>query len=244
MVSYPGSRSSAQLHVFDTECRKTAEPTCTSFSFPNNSGSGTHSLFSEPCSHSPSPDELMAAPFYPDPSQRILAFDLGGAKLFVVNTEFLLELARKWQGLCVEWCEEWCTSMVSVQRSNISHHIWVSGCRLFRIVEVDGEPSYLQVYDFSPRSRAKNLNGPDGMSGGERKRCVSSGVGLYWLPWNLLEVRGASLTVGHDSMVFFVVSFPAILSTSLRSNHVFYCSVQSDDFASDLPGRMMHVWSV
>ena len=221
MVSYPQSMNSAQLHVFDTECRTTTKPTSTSFSFPNSLGTGTPSLISEPCSHSPSPDELTVAPFYPDTSQRILAFELGDARLFVVNTELLLELAREWQGYFVKWYEEWCTSIVPVQRSSNRRHIWVSGCRLFRIVEAGGEPSYLQVYDFSPRSRAKNLNGPVGVSGGEGQRCVSSSIGLYRLPWDLQKVRGASLTVGHDSIVFCVVSIPAILSTSLQLNRVF-----------------------
>ena len=211
------------LHVFDTECRAGLKPVQTSFIFqPTPSGSWI-CLLSEPCSHAPSPDELIAAPFYPDPSQRIVALTLDGVKWFTINTGVSLELGQKWRDRCVEWCE-W-NKIIDVQVGEISRCDYprVSRCRLFCVVpgSTDREIYYLQVYDFSRGSRTKNLDLPDGLNegGGERESQTPSEVGLSRLPWNTRDLLlDTTSTVGHDSFVLFIVSNPAILPTCPQVN--------------------------
>jgi len=180
-----------QLHVFDTECRTTLKPIQTTFSI-----SGVpYCLLSEPCSYAPSSDEFMAAPFYPDPSQRILALRLGPRKWYTVKTRQLLELAQKRGNRCVEW-SEW-GEMVKF-RDMRSERVWVSGFRLFSLV-LEGLEAHLQVYDCSGGSRP---------SEGERERKMPSSSRLYRLPWRPHQLLGTNLIVGHDTIVFDIEDAP------------------------------------
>lgn len=113
-----------RLHIFDTG-QGTAlgdGPVQTSFLFPINRREriGTPlRTFSEPCGHAPLPDELLLEPFYQDPFQRIFALHAGRYLFDVINTEVLLELARKREGQEVGW-DEWGGSISHGSKSEIS----------------------------------------------------------------------------------------------------------------------------
>ena len=211
----------AQLQVFDTECKMGLEPIETSFYFSlSDPGIDPYScsLLSEPCSHAPSPDELMTAPFYPNPSQCILVLFASSFWYFVINMELLLELTQKWGGQRVEWDQS--IEIIS-SGSCVSDCTWISGCRLFYILpgEVDDSLNYLQIYDFSHASHAKNLN----VIKGKREQLMSSSISLYKLPCIAPFLLATTLTVGHDSIVVCVVSGLIALSPSPLSNVIFLC---------------------
>jgi hypothetical protein len=199
-----------QLHIFDTEQRTTIEPIQTSFSLPTaRQEAYDPCLLIEPCGHISSPDELITAPFYPDRSQRILAFNLGRS-CYAINAELLLKLAREREGQDVGW-DEWGAHTIEVRGGDLCNlwQIWVSGCRLFCTVSNsrdDDDPSHMRIYDFSHAGRAKNLrtSGKAGKHG--RTRRISPSIDGYELPWNSFNFCDAISTTGHDSIVFSVVS--------------------------------------
>lgn len=195
-----------QLHVFNTECRITLEPIQTSFSLPALPNVPSY-LLSEPCSHTPSQDELMAAPFYPDPSQQILAI-CGLFKCLVINIEQLLKHAQKWQGQCVElhgWGE-----IIELEIGDPCNYsgFQVSGCRLFYLVcdSIDHELPFLQVHDFSHGGCARNNEVSQGRR--EGRVSLSAHVCSHRLPWVTQQISGLDFTVGHDSIILCVVSVP------------------------------------
>ena len=194
-------------------------------------------LSSESCGYAPSPDELTTAPFYPDPSQRILVLFANPRWYFVINTERLLELAREWGGQTVEWCGWDQTIEIRISSRRASYCTWISGSRLFCISpsETDYGLKNLQVYDFSRASRAKNLN----VIEGKRERSMSSSIGLYKLPTPCV-LQKITITVGHDSIVVCAVSGPIVLSASPLLTAIFSmnCSVQHPDFHSSI----MYTW--
>jgi len=202
---------SERLHVFDTEHRTPPEQTTFCLS-------GTpFYLLLEPCSHAPSPDGFMAAPFYPDPSQRMLALNLDGERWCTINTQLLLELARKREGQYVKWCE-W-GEIVNFLDISGRNYVWVSGCRLFYIA-FDKATSYLQVRDFSPGSRVKSVQ--DGASKSQGETRISSIRDLHKLPWHGCHLWGMNSIVGYDTIVFCVDEDPDL----------------------DDPNRIMHLWNV
>jgi hypothetical protein len=209
-----------RLQIFDTKQATITEPTRTSFFFPTAyMNAPTLSLSSEPCGHIPSPDELMTAPFYSDPSQRILSLYFGQYDAcFAVNAELLLGLAREREGQDVGW-EEWGAHTIEIGGLNRLAHIWVSGCRLFCILSDDvyGEDLLrLQIYDFSHAGRAKHLRTLDSVSEGGGTRWISPSLHGYGLPWGVLDLW--DVTVGHDSIFFCVVSILIPTPTSSRLN--------------------------
>lgn len=60
-------------------------------------------LFSEPSGHVPSPDELVAAPFYPELSQRILGLGFGDFGWHPIRVEQLPRLAREREEQDIGW---------------------------------------------------------------------------------------------------------------------------------------------
>ena len=82
--------------------------------------------------HRPSPEEDLYAPFYPDPSQRVLVLVLPKrTACFVVRTEVLLKLTREWGGANLEW-EQWRTHTEYIQYRSILTP-WVSGPRVLSL---------------------------------------------------------------------------------------------------------------
>ncbi|KAF9643840.1 hypothetical protein BDM02DRAFT_3191141 [Thelephora ganbajun] len=203
-------RDPSRLLIFDTERGSIMNPIETSFFFSSAYPKApTWYISSEPCSHTPSPDELMTAPFYSDPSQRILAMYFGRCDAcHIINIEQLLELAREQVYQEVEW-EEWRTHAVEVPvgEEDCIGHIWVSGCRLFCTVSdglgSEGDAlSYLRVYGFGHAGRAKHLHALDRASEDGGTRWISPILEEHELPWDILGFY--DVTVGHDSILFCV----------------------------------------
>ena len=210
-----------RLQIIDTEQGMTMKPIQTSFSFSTAylEASYPHLLI-EPCGHIPSPEELVIAPFYPDRSQRILAFHFGMyGTCLTINADLLLELAREQEGRDVGW-DKWGAHTIEVDSEALDAlgQICVSGCRVFCTMSnsaesVGGNSTYLRMYDFSRASLAKHLRTLDRASEGKGMRQLSPSLDGYKLPWNLVNPWDMGLTTGHDSFVFRVVSIPIFLFT-------------------------------
>ena len=155
--------------------------------------------------YKPSLQDVLHAPFYPDPSQRILALSLHPRKGFLVmRVETLLRLAREQAGGEIGW-EEWNPYLIeaslgsSLYRSRYVQ-CWVSGCRLFRVSILQvARGCSLHVYDFSAHARTKLLQ-----PGDNGRQVMHPTVTAYRLPWSTIDICDASF--GHDSVVFQVVS--------------------------------------
>ena len=152
----------------------------------------------------------MFAPFYPDPSKRVLAVDLPGCgSTFVMKTEVLLGLARDRGGEFLEW-EQWNAHRIEVQVGDVVT-LWVSGPRLFCIpLDVaDVEETRMDVYDFSAQASARYLKlTTDG--GGAGRRFMRPSVRGPPLPQDVFEVYFAD--GGHDSIVLLAVNTPRSLN--------------------------------
>ena len=123
--------------------------------------------------HEPTPEEDSLAPFYQDPSQRMLALEFRrGRSVFVVKTEVLLELARERGGAELGW-EQWRAHVVEVISHDTSESLWISGSRLFCVREDCGD-AQVYVYDFSPRGSAGCIRKVAHDDGGGH---VANGVG-------------------------------------------------------------------
>ena len=210
VIACPLQEGPARLLIIDTSERGSTRET--SFCFPDP-GDSDWRLSSEPCGHISSLDELNASPFYPDSSQRIVALSPSHINTrYVIKTELLLELARRWTNRDIEW-DEWRTHMIEVAVGD-HERMWITGCRLFFITPGDAQSpgkAYLQMYDFSHRGRAKSLNTPAaGENGGVRR--MSQCSAKRELPWDALDI--CCSTVGHDSIAFCVVSIDSSIFCS------------------------------
>ena len=234
-----------RLDIFDTNQGTDGKPTQTSFYLSTIHDVARFSyLVSEPCGHVPSPDELMTAPFYPDPTQRILALCYNSpGRCFVINVELLLELAREREGQYVGW-EEWVLHTIEVQVGP-PDHIWVSGCQLYCTVsdvadEENDESSHLQIYDFSHAGRSKHLHTLNGAAESGGTRQISPALDGYKLPWNAGDFRYVSPIKGHDTIAFFIVS---VFSSSFPLAYSWSRSVK-DVETPVYPEGVLHVWSL
>lgn len=212
-----------QLQIFDTERGTSMTPIQTSFSLPpylNESLILCPSL--DPCGHIPSPGESMTVPFYPDRSQRILAFYSGQSGIcYAINTELLLRLAREREGQDVGW-GEWAAHTIEIRIGDpgVPWPICVSGCRLYCTALDEANDNYLRIYDFSHAGRAKYLRiigGPEG--GGSRS--ISPSLDGYKLPWGSDVYCDAILTTRHDNLVFCIVSILILLSIGSQFDESF-----------------------
>lgn len=159
--------------------------------------------------HRPSPEEELHAPFYPDPSQRMLAIVLPErAVCFVVGIEALLKLAREWGDANLEW-EQWGAHAEYIWfKSNLTP--WVSGPRLLSLRYEShpwaGEP-WTKVYSHitrAPRSHAE----PGSDRDAEHLPIVS---GLR-LPSNFDDCTIKFFGGGHDSLAFLMVNSSQFLN--------------------------------
>jgi len=152
--------------------------------------------------HEPSPQDTMVAPFYPDPSQRILGVLVKIRDCLVMKVETFLELARERAGGEFQW-EEWGPYLLKARMERKSYPIpfvrsWVSGSRLFRVaLPQTGYTASLHVFDFSPRSRMKHFwRCPTGI--------MDPNVNEFHLFRGSTRMRNVSF--GHDSVVYQLVS--------------------------------------
>ena len=164
---------------------------------------GVVNLHIEQGGHKPSPEESLLAPFFPDPSQRILVIQFCGS-VFVMKTEVLLRLAQERGGAALEW-EQWKTHTIEVQTEGVAN-FWVSGPRLFGVSSIN--EIWMDVHDFSPRASARYLEtitGRDGVV--QRFMCPSMQINRP--PWSALDpaIHFAS-GGGHDSVALLMVNVP------------------------------------
>ena len=155
--------------------------------------------------HEPTPEEDSLAPFYQDPSQRILALEFHqDIYIFVMKAEVLLKLARECEGAGLVW-EEWRTHVVEVSLSFGITSLWVSGPRLFclRPPEWGSDVSWVDVYDFGPRASERHIEEATD-DDGRAMRTMKPSLGWYELPWHANMIHFAN--GGHDTIVFLEVN--------------------------------------
>ena len=203
LVSTSWRGGSSKLLLLDTERVQHMGTTQTLFHGPV---SPRHWLcLFETGGYKPSPQDLLAAPFYPDPSQRILALSVEPRNAFyVMKVETLLRIARERAGGVVQW-EEWKPSLIETARGNHSRTYrrghWVSGFRLFSTSSVSSEGSDLRVHDFSPHASMKFLHLAD-----DGRPLMHPSVTAFRLPREDYDGPAHGISFGHDSMVFEFVS--------------------------------------
>ena len=152
--------------------------------------------------HEPSPQDTLVAPFYPDPSQRILGVSVEIEDCLVMKIETFLELAREREGGEFQW-EEWSPHLLEARMERKPHTIplgrsWVCGSRLFRVASTRaGYEASLYVFDFSPRGRMKHFRGCP-------TEAIDPNVKEFYLSWGSIRVHDVSF--GHDSVVYQLVS--------------------------------------
>lgn len=155
--------------------------------------------------YKPSPQDILTAPFYPGPSQRILTLSLDPRKcMLVMKVETLLRLARERAGGKIQW-QEWNqylfeTTVGAEFRLSPCVRSWVSGFRLFRVsIRLgDSDGCDLHVYDFSPNGRMMHLQ-----PAGSGRQVMHPSVAKCRLPWERTNICNASS--GHDGVVFQIV---------------------------------------
>ena len=161
---------------------------------------GTPYLHLDQGGHEPTPEEDSLAPFYQDPSQRILTVKFfRGGSVFVMKTEALLELARECGGTELGW-GQWRAHVVEV--ADNSEFLWVSGPRLFCMRRKHRNP-WVDVYDFSPRASALHVEEVANYEG-ETVRTMEPSLDWHGLLWHADGIYFANS--GHDSIVFVGVN--------------------------------------
>jgi len=111
-------------------------------------------IFTDLGGHEPSCEDDLFAPFYPDPSQRILAFWSQISDHFlVIKVETLLRLAREWEGEDLR-SGEWQAHATWVRCTGYASIVWVSGPRLCFVGLTECGGTSIDVYDFSTGASA------------------------------------------------------------------------------------------
>ena len=252
VLSDPEEGGPPQLQIFDTEQEN---PTQTSLFLPTTcQDTSIMCLSLETCGNIPSQDELTAAPFYPDYSQRILAVYFGQkGPCYVINVELLLKLVQEREGQDVGW-SRWGSHTIEAHVGGPDNHshVWVSGCRLFCTVSdgVNGgrdASNYLRMYDFSHAGRAEYLHTLGEATEGGGVRRISPSLDGRKLPWNSANFCGEYVTIGHDSIAFWIVSIPIFLPTSsqLNGSCIRWPAQEQDPHEyPPLAKAALHVWSL
>ena len=158
------------------------------------------SLHHDQGGHEPTPEEDSLAPFFQDPSQRILALEFHqDERIFVMKVEILLKLAREHGGMELGW-GQWRAHITRVVCWG-KIFLWVSGSRLFFAGQEDNCP-WVQAYDFNPRAFAQRMKEVPCIKGGIVREM---GPNSHWcmLFWRAHMIHFAN--GGHDSIVFLVV---------------------------------------
>ena len=149
--------------------------------------------------HVPCLEDELSAPFYPGPSQRVLAVAFFRF-IIVVKIETLLRLARERRGEYLKW-EQWRTHVTWVERSGYQSKLWVSGPRLCCVVLTRSWETLMDVYDFGAQASAESVGSvEDGMA----LRFTPSISQI--LPFDIDQIL--ILHGCHDSFSFVLVKTP------------------------------------
>ena len=164
---------------------------------------GRLSFVLEEGAHKPSAAESLA-PFHQDPSQRIVALNVGYAPYpLVLQVGALLELKNRGEA-DIEW-DEW-KSHVAFPHFRSDHEdtseTWVSGCRLFSLCSVEYlAKTQLDMHDFNMRGDSDCLYEEDEELYGELQT-LDDTEGREEVPGD--EIIGSRCVNG--SIIFFTVS--------------------------------------
>jgi len=150
--------------------------------------------------HEPSREDDLSAPFYPDPSQRVLVLGfLGNLCLLIVKVEALFELAQEREGEDIQW-EEWQTHMTWVQCTRHTTGFGVSGHRLCCRYSTESGGVLMDVYDFG--AGASDVRHTETTEGGAVWRVAPDITKA--LPWRVDDIL---ISYGcHDSIAFLLNS--------------------------------------
>lgn len=199
-----------RLVLFNTEQMPTGHSALTQttfhFELDEPSYDGAMHLYLDQGGHKPSREEALLAPFYQDPSQRVLAvYFLEWDHIFAIKIEVLLKLARERGGTDVEW-QQWNGHAIEVQPGS-GELVWVSGPRLFYASWIGGA-SWMNVHDFSLREFARCSETIVDSKDGKPLYVMWPTTNPHRLPWNPPKVQ--FLCGGHDSIAFLKVNIPSL----------------------------------
>ena len=147
----------------------------------------------------PSCEDELFAPFYPDPSQRVLAVVFFGC-IIVAKIEALLKLARERKGEHLQWAE-WQTHVTKVRRDGYTSRLWVSGPRLCCAELTGSGETSIDVYDFGARACAECR---ESFEDGVAERFAPSVTKI--MPWEVDEIITSSGS--HNGFSFVLVKIP------------------------------------
>ena len=202
MEAYEDDGSQGLL-LLDTERAYLMVPTQTRFRGPASSHHWVCSF--EAGGYKPTPQDILSAPFYPDPFRRILALSMGpGWGHHVMKVETLLRFAIERAGEEVQW-EEWKPCLIEASPRGTPDAAcylgsWVSGFRFFSAFIGLGDCQYdLRVHDFSPLAMKNFLHLAD-----DGCKVMHPSVAAVRLPQYETGIHRVGF--GHDSMVVELVS--------------------------------------
>ena len=191
--------------LLNTEQAATGDPKLTQTTFHFELHANTLEIIFEKDGQKASSEEDSFTPFYQDPSQRILAMKVCkdfDTFIFVVKTEVLFGLARKWGEADLEW-GQWRTHVVEVPLG-VESDPWVSGSQLFCVCSfMWDEDAWMNVYDFSPRALARYKGAVCDGYENLVLRSVRPSVRGHHLPWDFFTIHFSD--GGHDTVAHFVV---------------------------------------
>ena len=145
--------------------------------------------------------EESQAPFYPDPTQRIILLRVHSATCYLaVSVSALLELKNR-GGAEIGW-DEWKGHVAAPRFGPRLLDLWVSGCRLFSMFST--HPSLgaqMRVYDFSVRGRVQYMSEEVNQQFSGLKYLLPTPAQAR-IPWKPIYSRS-----DNGSIVFFCVSF-------------------------------------
>jgi hypothetical protein len=175
-------------------------------------------LISDLGGHEPSYTDDLFAPFYPDPSQRVLAIDfISYDGVAVMKEETLLSLVQERKGEVLRW-GEWGELVTWVLPGRHPDGLWVSGPRLRCVYSTDSGEPLMETYDFSARGPSRQT---ERVGVGEIQRFAPSVT--QNLPvdeiYDIIAAYGC-----HDSTTFALVNLPP-LKLDPKLTIIFYVSI-------------------
>ena len=158
--------------------------------------------------HVPSREDDLFAPFYPDPSQQVLAVEFVDF-VIVTKTAALLGLAQEREGERLQW-GEWRSHATRVWRDRYTYaKTRVSGPRLCYAEVIGSEETMVDVYDFGARASAACV---ESTRDGVAQRFTPSVTKI--LPWKMGQII---TSYGCHNSITFVLVKVSCLSNSTRN---------------------------